>query len=120
MAAVAAAVATTITDGNPTKAQAAVRASKIAQIAREVLALDQGANMALVDVQVIVNSKIAQLDLPPADIFLAQMLTASLGQIIQQQLALTSKGAVSPDTQIAIATVCQWIINDASVYAVSI
>lgn len=105
-AAVAAAVSTVI--GND-KAKAA----RVVSIARAVLAIDQNTNMALVDVEIIVNAKIAALKLPPLDAALAASLTAALGQAVQQQLALTTKGAISPQTQVAIADVCNWVIVDA-------
>ncbi len=111
-AAIGAAVFASVSADKASSAVQAQRAAKINQIAKEVLALDTNTSMALVDVEVIVNSKIAALNLPAQDLLLAQILTASLGQAIQAQLALTSKGAVSPQTQVAIATVCGWIIAD--------
>jgi hypothetical protein len=111
-AAVAAAVMSTITANHADAATQKARAAKIASIANQVLALDTGTNMALVDIEIIVNSKIAALNLPPVDMLLADMLTASLGQALQAQLAITTKGAVSPQTQIAIAAVCKWVIVD--------
>ena len=112
-AAVAAAVMTTITANHALPDEQKTRAAKIVTIAREVLTLDTGASMALADVEVIVNSKVAQLNLPPADALLADMLVAALGAQMQRQLALTTSGAVSPTTQVAIAAVCRWVIVDA-------
>jgi hypothetical protein len=111
-AAVGAAVFTTETANHATPAQQAQRAATINKIAKAVLAVDQNSNMALSDVEVIVNSKIAALNLPAQDLLLAQLLTASLGQAIQAQLAVTTKGAVSPQTQVAVADICNWVIAD--------
>jgi hypothetical protein len=111
-AAVGAAVFTAETANHADAATQAARAKTINQIAKEVLSIDTGTNMALTDIEVIVNSKIAQLNLPAADLLVAQLLTASLGQAIQAQLAVTTKGAVSPQTQVAVAAVCNWIIAD--------
>jgi hypothetical protein len=112
-AAVAAAVVTTITANHADAAEQKARAARIVTIAREVLTLDTGASMALADVEIIVNSKVAQLNLPPADALLADMLVAMLGAEMQRQLALSTTGAVSPTTQVAIAAVCRWVIVDA-------
>lgn len=105
-AAVAAAVEATV-KGDP------VKAARVVAIAREVLVLDSGTSAALADIEIIVNAKVAALSLPPADQLLAAVLVAALGQAVQQQLAITTKGAVSPQTQIAIASVCKWVIVDA-------
>jgi hypothetical protein len=111
-AAVGAAVFTTISANKASPAVQAERAQRINAIAKQVLALDKNSSMAIVDVEIIVNSKIASLNLPPADLLLAQLLTASLGQALQAQLAVTTKGAISPQTQVAIADVCSWVIAD--------
>lgn len=112
-AAVAAAVFTTISANHASPTEQAARAARVITVAKAILAADTGANMALADVEIIVNSRIQSLGLPPAELLLAQLLTASLGQAVQAQLALTTKGAISPDTQIAIAAVCKWVIMDA-------
>jgi hypothetical protein len=111
-AAVGAAVFAAVSADKATTTVQAARAARINQIAKSILALDTGSSMALTDVEIIVNSKVAALNLPAADQLLAQLLTASLGEAIQAQLALTSKGAVSPQTQVAIASVMNWIITD--------
>ena len=111
-AAVGAAVFTTITNGKPSVEVQAARAARINAVAKQVLAIDQKSNMALVDVEIIVNAKIQSLNLPPPDLLLAQMLVATLGQALQAQLAVTSKGVISPQTQLAIADLCNWIIAD--------
>lgn len=111
-AAVGAAVFTAETANHADAATVKSRAATINKIAKDVLSLDTGTSMALADVEVIVNSKVAQLNLPPADVLVAQLLTATLGQALQAQLAITTKGTVSPQTQVAIATVCGWIVTD--------
>jgi hypothetical protein len=111
-AAIAAAVFSTETANHADATTIKARALRINAIAKQVLAVDQGGNMALVDIEIIVNSKVASLNLPAPDLLLAQLLVASLGQAVQAQLALTTKGAISPQTQVAIADVCNWIIAD--------
>jgi hypothetical protein len=111
-AAVGAAVYTAETANGASAADQVARAAKINAIAKQVLAIDTGTNSALADIELIVNAKVAQLNLPPADLLVAQLLTASLGQAIQSQLAITTKGAVSPQTQVAIAQVLNWVIAD--------
>lgn len=111
-AAVGAAVYTAETANKATPAEQVARAATINKIAKAVLAADTNTSMALADVELIVNAKVSALGLAPADMLVAQLLTASLGQAIQAQLAVTTKGAVSPQTQVAIADVCNWIIAD--------
>lgn len=111
-AAVGAAVFAAVSADKATPAVQAQRAATINKIAKEVLSLDTGTSMALTDVEIIVNAKVAALNLPAAEQLLASLLTAALGQAIQAQLAVTTKGAISPTTQIAIATVAGWIIVD--------
>jgi hypothetical protein len=111
-AAVGAAVYAAETANHASPAEQVARAVKINAIAKQVLALDQGTNMALADIELIVNAKIAALSLPPPDLLIATLLTASLGQAVQAQLAVTTKGAISPQTQVAIAAVAGWIITD--------
>jgi hypothetical protein len=111
-AAVGAAVFTAETANHATPAEQVARAVTINKIAKAILAVDQNSNMALADVEVIVNAKVQALNLPAADLLVAELLTNALGQAVQAQLAVTTKGAVSPQTQVAIATVCNWIIVD--------
>ena len=111
-AAVGAAVFAAESADKATPAVQAQRAARINAIAKQILALDSQSSMALTDVELIVNAKIAALGLPAQDALLASILTASLGQAIQAQLAVTSKGAISPTTQIAIADICNWVIAD--------
>jgi hypothetical protein len=111
-AAVGAAVFTTISNGKASVETQTARAARINAVAKQVLAIDQKSSMALVDVETIINAKLQSLNLPPADLLLGQMLVATLGQALQAQVAVTSKGALSPQTQIAIADVCNWVIAD--------
>ena len=111
-AAVGAAVFTAETANKASAAEQVSRAVIINRVAKQILALDQGTNMALTDLEVIVNAKVQALNLPAADALVAELLVNALGQAVQAQLAVTTKGAVSPQTQIAVATVCNWIIAD--------
>ena len=111
-AAVGAAVFTAETANHASPAEQVARAQTINKIAKAILALDTNSSMALADVELIVNAKVAALNLPPADLLVAQLLVASLGQAVQAQLVVTTKGAISPQTQVAVATVASWIIAD--------
>ena len=111
-AAIGAAVFTAVSANKADAATQTARAAKINAIAKQILAADSGVNMALSDVEIIVNARIQQLNLPPADAIVADMLVQALGQALQQQLALSTKGAISPTTQLAVAQVCNWIIAD--------
>jgi hypothetical protein len=111
-AAVGAAVFTAETANHASPVEQVARAVAINKIAKQILAVDQNSSMALTDVELIVNAKVQALNLPAPDMLVAALLTASLGQAVQAQLAVTTKGAISPQTQVAVATVCNWIIAD--------
>lgn len=111
-AAIGAAVFTAETANKATAATQAARAATINKVAKQILAVDQNTSMALTDVELIVNAKVQALGLPAADLLVANLLTAALGQALQAQLAVTTKGAISPQTQVAVAAVCNWIIAD--------
>jgi len=86
---------------------------KIVSIAKAVLAADTGASVALSDISTLVNTEIAKLNLPPADQVLADALVAALEQQITAIVSAKTGTVVSPSTQLAIATVCNWVIADA-------
>lgn len=111
-AAVGAAVYTAETANHASAVEQIARAVAINKIAKQVLSIDQNSSMALVDIELIVNAKVQALNLPPPDMLVAALLTAALGQAVQAQLAVTTKGAISPQTQVAVAAVCGWIIAD--------
>lgn len=111
-AAVGAAIFSAESANKATPAEQIARAGTINRIAKEILATDTGTSAALADVEVIVNAKVQALNLPAADALVADLLVKALGDTVQAQLSITTKGAVSPQTQVAIATVCGWIITD--------
>lgn len=104
--AVAAAVATVVGADQ-------AKAAHVISIAKAVLAADTGAAVALSDVELLVNARVAALGLPPVDAALAAVLMAAVSQAIQNQINISTQGVVSPQTQLAIATVCKWVIADA-------
>jgi hypothetical protein len=108
-AAVAGAVGT-----NP--AIAKVKAARIKAIAQQALAADSGTTATLAAVEGVVNAQLVKLNLPPADLAAAQLLTATLTAVIQQQLSSPSAGAVTAQTQVAIAQVLQDVILATSAY----
>lgn len=111
-AAVGAAVFTAESANHASAVEQIARAQRINSIAKQILAVDQNSNMALADIEIVVNAKLQALNLPAADALVAELLVSALGQAVQAQLAVTTKGAISPQTQIAVATVCNWIIAD--------
>jgi len=93
-------------------------AARIKTIATEVLTLDTGTQVALSAVEAAVNAKIASLNLPPADLAAAQLLTATLEAIIQTKLQGSAAGTVTQTTQVAIADVVNDVISATSAYGV--
>jgi len=93
-------------------------ALKIKNIATQVLAVDTSTQTALSAVEQVVNAKIALLNLPPADLAAAQLLTATLEAVIQTQLQTTTAGAVTATTQVAVADIAQDVITAASAFGV--
>jgi hypothetical protein len=108
-AAVAGAVGT-----NP--AIAKTKAVKIKAIAQQALAADSGTTATLAAVEGVVNAQILKLNLPPADVAAAQLLTATLTVVIQNQLSSPSASGVTASTQVAIAQVLQDVILATSAY----
>jgi hypothetical protein len=109
-AAVDAAVATAVQKG--------VAAAKIKTIASEVLAADTGTQVALSAVESIINQKLVALDLPPADLAAAEILTATLTGVIQLQLTGTAATAITAQTQVAVADIMNDLIVATSAYGV--
>jgi len=91
----------------------AVKAARIVSIAKAVLAADTGVSVALPDVEKLINNKVLALNLPAADQILAGILTAAVTEAIQAQISIATQGAISSSTQLAVATVCKWVITDA-------
>lgn len=94
------------------------KALKIKTIATEVLTIDTGTQVALSAVEAAVNAKIATLNLPPADLVAAQLLTATLAAVIQTKLNTSTAGAVTQTTQVAIADIANDVISACSAYGV--
>ena len=102
---------------DPTTQQA--QALKIKTIAQEVLAIDTGSSVPLSALEATVTAKIATLHLQPADAQAAQILVVTLGALVQQQIgSATTGGAVTPDTKVAVAQICNFVITATSVYGV--
>jgi hypothetical protein len=111
--AVDAAVATAVGSNAATQKANAV---KIKTIATEVLTLDTGTMVALSAVEAAVNAKIATLNLPPADLAAANLLTATLAAVIQTKLSTSAAGAVTATTQVAVADIANDVISACSAY----
>lgn len=92
------------------------RANQISGIAAQLLSIDNGATATLPLLESVVNAQIASLHLLPADVAVAQILTASLAAAIQAQITADTKGAISPNAQIAISTVLGWVITATKSY----
>jgi hypothetical protein len=109
-AAVDVAVATAVQKGVP--------ALEIKSIAAQVLAVDTGTQVALTAVETIINAKLVSLNLAPADLAAAEILTATLEGVLQLQLSGTAATAVTAQTQVAVADLMNDIIVATSAYGV--
>lgn len=111
-AAVAAAVYHTVSAGGADADTQRARAARINRIAKEVLAIDTGTDTSFVNLQTIVQVKIQGLNLDPADAILANLLVQTLGETVKAQLNVSAVDAINPQTRVAIAAVCKWVIAD--------
>jgi hypothetical protein len=109
-ATVDAAVATAVQKGVP--------AAKIKSLAQQVLAADTGTQVALSAIETVINSKLAALNLPPADLAAAEILTSTLEGIIQVALSGTAASQVTAATQTDVATICNDLIAATALYGV--
>ncbi len=87
------------------------KASQIKAIAQQLLLVDQGEAVTLTALQAIVNAKVASLNLPPADVAAAMLLTQALTDAVTAEISTATQGAVSPATQVAIAQVLNDVIS---------
>jgi hypothetical protein len=102
-----------------TAVQKGVPPAKIKSIAQAVLALDSGSTVVnLAAVQALLDAKLATMNLPPADLAAAQVLTAALDAIIQTKLSAPSAGTVTAATEVAVAQVLNDVISATSAYGV--
>lgn len=99
------------------KTTQAARAKQIAAVATQLLAIDDGSQVTITVLEAALNAKIIALGLPPADQAAAQLLTAAITTAISAELANVTNGAITPTTQVAIATVLGWVITAANAYA---
>lgn len=111
--AIAVAVAVDSVVGTNTVTQAA-RASAVKRIAQEVLAADTGVTATLDNLEGIATAKVAALKLPPGDQAAAQLFLAVLDTAINQYASKVTGGSNVASTQAAIATVCNWVIAEAT------
>jgi len=107
-AAVDVAVATAVQKGIP--------AAKIKSLAQQVLAADIGTTVALTAIEKIINQKIIALNLPLADLAAAEILTSTLTGVIQLELSGTAASAVTAQTQVAVADICNDLIVATAAY----
>jgi hypothetical protein len=94
------------------------KAIQVKAIAQQVLAADSGTNVALAEIETLVNAKIAALKLPPADLAAAQLLAATLEAVVQAKLTSATGAGVTAATQVAVATLCNDVILATSAYGV--
>lgn len=107
------AVATAV--GNNPATQKA-KAAQIKAIAIAALAVDTGTQVALSAIEGVVNTQIASLNLPPADLAAAQLLTATLAAIVQVKLSSSAAGQVTAATQVAVSDICNDVVSATSAY----
>ena len=105
---------------SPMNAQLATQ--NIYNIAKEALTIDTGSSVAITAIEAAVNARIAQLNLPPPDLQAAQILSATITQLITAKLSsgggttTTSAGTVTSTTQVAVATVLQDVMFACQTY----
>lgn len=93
------------------------RAIQIKAIAQEVLALDEGSVLPITQIEGFVNSKIAALRLPPADVAAAQLLMAAITTTVQVEIQnLSTHGNVTNNTQAAVAQILTDVITATAAY----
>lgn len=111
--AIAVAVAVDTVVGTNTATQA-VRAAAVKRIAQEVLAADTGAVATVASLEALAGAKIALLKLPPGDAAAVNLMLAVLDTAVNTYIAKVSGGATAANAQVAVATVCTWVIAEAT------
>lgn len=111
-AAVDSAVAHTVGNNPATQKANAIRIKLVAQ---QVLALDN-ATAVVPALEAVLNAKIAALHLNVGDQQAAMLLTATLETLLNAKIAATPGGAVTANTQVAIAGVANAVITACSLY----
>lgn len=111
--AVAVAVAVDAIVGTNTLTQAA-RAAAVKKIAAEVLAADTGAIATVASLEALAGSKIALLKLPPGDEAAVNLMLAVLDTAVNTYVSKLTGGGSAANAQVAVATVCTWVIAEAT------
>jgi hypothetical protein len=99
-----------------TAVQKGIAAAKIKSLAQQVLAADTGTQVALSTIETIINAKLVALNLPPADLAAGEILTSTLTGLLQMELTGTAASAVTAQTQVYVADICNDLITATSVY----
>lgn len=111
--AIAVSVAVDTVVGTNSVTQAA-RASAVKDIASKVLAADTGAVATVAELEALAGSKIALLKLPPGDAAAVNLMLAVLDTAVNTYIASLTGGATAQNAQVAVATVCNWVIAEAT------
>jgi hypothetical protein len=99
------------------------KAASIKTVASQLLAIDQGSNVAIAALQAALTAKIAALALSPADALAANSLVIAIDQMVQNMIAKPASStsttpAVAPTAQVAVAQILQEVINACAAYGV--
>lgn len=97
------------------KATVVARAQKIKDIASIIL-VDETALTSLPTLEADINAQIAKLNLPGADLILAQQLAAALEIAANVYLTGTGKTAIVATASVAISTVLNQVIAEAKAF----
>lgn len=111
MVVINAAVGVTVQKGTSDQSIWAERATRIVSVAKQLQGLNSDDISTLPALSAALAPLIDKLDLPPPDRIAANLLVASLSQIVDQQ-----KDKINSDTKVAIQFALQTTIDAASVY----
>jgi hypothetical protein len=97
---------------------AVARASAIKSIAQQVLAADTGATATIASLEAVASAKIVALKLPPGDAAAAALLLTVVDTAVTSYVASKTTGTTADANvqaaQVAIATVSNWVIAEAT------
>lgn len=92
----------------------AARAHAVLDVAQKVLAADTGAVTTVDSLKAVAAARVTELGLPPGDAAAAQILLAVVNSAVDQYVASLTGGASAGNAQVAVATVCKWVIAEAT------
>lgn len=92
----------------------ASRAHAVKDIAQKVLAADTGVVTTVAELQAVALAKVQALGLPPGDAAAAAILLTVVNRAVDHYVASVASGASLGNAQVAISTVCGWVIDEST------